>query len=40
MQRADTNELKLKTGFSFDELIAMSVGKSVEKKDPPKKKGF
>jgi hypothetical protein len=37
-KRADTYEPKLKTDLSFDELIAMSVGKQSEKKQTPKKK--
>ena len=37
-KRSDTYEPKVKSDLSFDELIAMSVGKPVEEKDTPKKK--
>lgn len=37
-KRAEHYEPKVKTDLSFDELIAMSVGKQSEKKEPPKKK--
>jgi hypothetical protein len=37
-QRAEQYEPKLKTDLSFDELIAMSVGKQSEKKETAKKK--
>jgi hypothetical protein len=37
-KRADTYDPKLKTDLSFDELIAISVGKQPKKKETPKKK--
>lgn len=37
-KREEHYEPKLKTDLSFDELIAMSVGKQAEKKDKLKKK--
>jgi hypothetical protein len=37
-KRADHYESKVKSDLSFDELIAMSVGKNPERKETPKKK--